>query len=170
MPPAVQAVGRQLATTGGWIQPPHAHSLPFQPGIPSSQVCKLWDGSLALSTDQVVGLPELHLGGGPGCIGVPPVTTLLRELRELPRVKSDSSWDRAKAVPLWRYWGLPAPPCGRSWSWGLGSCFKPSSLPGVRGQALGACWSSWQVAGKGGNLKIQLPSAEASSTLWRMPG
>ena len=141
MPPAVQVVGRQLAATGGWTQPSHACSLPLQPGVPSSQVGKLWGGPLALSSDQAVGLPELHLGGGPGCIGVlplvPPVATLLVELRELPTFKSDSSWDRAKGVPLWQYWGLPAPPCGRSWSWGLGSSFKPSSLPGAWGRPLG---------------------------------
>ena len=141
VPPAVQAVGRQLAATGGWTPPPHARSLPFQPGIPSPQVDKLRGGPLALSMDQVVSLPELLLGGVPRVKGVlplvPPVATLLRELRELPRVKSDSSWDRAKAVPWWQYWGLPAPSCGRSWSWGLGSSFKSSSLPGARGRPLG---------------------------------
>ena len=127
-----------------------------------------------LHRDQVVGLPELHLGGGPGCIGVlplvPPVATLLRELRELPRVKSDSSWDRANSVPLWQYWGLPAPPCGRSWSWGLGSSFKPSSLPRAWGRPLGPAGAPGRLLAKGGYLKIQLPPAEASSTLWRMPG
>ena len=123
--PAVQAVGRQLAATGGWTQPPHARSLPLQPGVPSSKIGKLRGGPLALSLDQVVGLPQLQLGGGPGCIGVlplvppvaklqlgggpgcigvlplvPPVATLLVELRELPIIESDSSWDRAKDVPL----------------------------------------------------------------------
>ena len=141
MPPAVQVVGRQLATTGGWTQPPHARSFPVQHGVPSSQVGKLRGGPLTLSSDQAVGLPELHLGGSPGCIGVlplvPPVATLLRELRELPRVKSDSSWNRAHGVSLWQYWGLPASPCGRSWSWDLGSSFNPSSLPRAQGRPLG---------------------------------
>ena len=153
VPPAVQAVGRQLAATGGWTPPPHANSLPFQPGIPSPQVDKLRGGPLALSSDQAIGLPELLLGRVPRVIGVlplvPPVATLLRKLRELPRVKSDSSWDRAKAVPLWQYWGLPAPSCGRSWSWGPGSSFKSSSLPGARGRPLGPAGAPGRLLTRG---------------------
>ena len=123
LPPAVQVVGRQLAATGGWTPPPHARSLPFQPGIPSPQVDKLQGGPLALSSDRAVGLPELLLGGVPRVKGVlplvPPVATLLVELRELPTIKSDSSWDRAKEMC----------PCGSA-----GGC----QLPPVEGAGAGA--------------------------------
>ena len=82
----------------------HAHNLTLQPGVLSSQVGQLWGGPLTLSLDKVVGFPQLLLGGIPGHIGVlplvPSVATLLRELREFPRVKSDSRGDRAHSMPL----------------------------------------------------------------------
>ena len=87
MTPAVTLGGRQLRAVVMTTLSPHGRGLPMVPWIPFLDKGALWGFPLPLTSKEVVGIPKLHRGGGPGNVRllpeVPPSPPVLwKHLRE----------------------------------------------------------------------------------------